>query len=506
MIDSVEDFLHALRRSRLMNPAQLNGLRSPPFEGIEDPHVFAEELVQRGWLTFYQVEQLMEGNDRELVLDSYRLLKLLGEGGLCQVFKALDTRNQNVVALKVLHPELRSNAEVLEQLRLEMAVIAKLGHPAFVKAVDVQLEGARYYFAMEYVAGMDLAKLLASAGPLPVGQGSDFIRQACLGLQYAYEQGLVHRDIKPSNLMAPYKGEQLRILDIGLARLEWSYAEPGLEATPSPATPARGVALMGTPDYVAPEQALNPDEADIRSDIYSLGCTFFHLLTGQPPYPGASLSRKLLQHQQAPVPLAHQLRPDVPPELTEVIRKMMAKQPGDRFRTPAAAAVALAPFTAVPGQKLNVEHFRSPESIEEDELLQLAKQQATAAAAAEPAVAPPKRESKTVAIPFGSPGFPERRAHARRGGNLTAVLAAADPKGKDVNKGYVLDRSATGLGLLLADPLEIGTQIYVRPDQPQHATRWTVAKVIYCFQERIRWRVGCAFTRELKWDELRLFG
>src|SRR5262249_20333518 len=137
-----------------------------------------------------------------------------------------------------------------------------------------------------------------------------------LGVQYAYEQGLVHRDVKPANLLAPYEGQHIRILDIGLARLEWNYEPNSLSSPPKSLTE-----VMGTPDYIAPEQAINSQQADIRADIYSLGCTSYPLLTGQPPFPGKSLTKKLLDHQQTPAPSVRQIRPELPPALAAVVLK-----------------------------------------------------------------------------------------------------------------------------------------------------------------------------------------
>jgi serine/threonine protein kinase len=217
-------------------------------------------------------------------------------------------------------------------------VVSQLSHPNIVKAFDVEQAHGRHYYAMEYVHGTDLAKLLKLSGPLPVGQAADFTRQAALGLQHAHKRGLVHRDIKPANLMLVDGGQVIKILDLGLARLP-----AGEQQGPGEGLTQDG-SIIGTPDYQAPEQAKNPRSADIRADIYSLGCTFYFLLTGEPPFSGNSVLEKVLNHQRKDAPPITDVRKDVPGELCRVVQKMMAKQPADRYQTPVEVALALASF------------------------------------------------------------------------------------------------------------------------------------------------------------------
>jgi serine/threonine-protein kinase len=194
-----------------------------------------------------------------------------------------------------------------------------------------------HYFAMEYVRGTDLGKLVQLSGPVPLRQAGDYIRQAALGLQHVHEHGLVHRDVKPQNLLVSPTGV-VKILDLGLARLREPQA--GL---PAPANLTREGIVIGTPDYLAPEQAQDARSVDIRADIYSLGCTFHYLLTGQPPFPGGSVAQKLMRHQKEKLP-AMPVRPGVNPPIKGVLETMMAKRPDDRYQTPAEVASALAPF------------------------------------------------------------------------------------------------------------------------------------------------------------------
>ena len=195
---------------------------------------------------------------------------------------------------------------------------------------------------MEYVEGTDLGKMVKQHGPLPVRQACDYVRQAALGLQHVHERGLVHRDIKPSNLLLTAREGLVKVLDLGLARLQVSGDGQGETKTLT----EQGTLMMGTPDYMAPEQAISLHDVDIRADVYSLGCTLFYLLTGQSPYPGGTLAQKLMRHQQAPLPSLQQFRTDVPPDLEPILGRMLAKQPPQRYQTPAELAIHLTALLA----------------------------------------------------------------------------------------------------------------------------------------------------------------
>jgi serine/threonine protein kinase len=224
-----------------------------------------------------------------------------------------------------------------------MQAAQQLNHPNIVKAIDVDLSGQRHYFAMELVDGVDLQRIVELTGPLPVFRACQYARQAALGLQHAHELGLVHRDIKPANLLLVDPDHQIKILDFGLTRLtltKGSGVDLNLTVEGS---------LIGTADYLAPEQARNPSGVDIRADIYSLGCTLFFLLAGSPPFPSGSALQKVYKHQrEEPNPSLVEIRPEVSTELASVVKRMMAKLPEERFRFPAAMAAALAPFARDP--------------------------------------------------------------------------------------------------------------------------------------------------------------
>jgi len=338
---STNSLVDALRQFRLLEPVQLEEVTSSLLARFPEAKALAGELIQRGWLTPFQANQLLQGRGQGLVLGAYVLLERLGKGGMGQVFKARHTLMKRIVALKVIRADRLDRPEALGRFRQEMEAAAKLAHANVVFAHDAALVEEGYLLAMEYVEGIDLARLLKQSGRLPPALASAYVRQAALGLQHAHERGLVHRDVKPSNLILAGRQGVVKILDLGLALLG-----PDRERGIADAALTGEGAVMGTPDYIAPEQALNSHTVDIRADVYSLGCTLYHLLTGQPPFPGGSLTEKVLKHQQAePEPVEH-LCPDMPPDLALVIRKMMAKRPRDRHQTPRGVAEALAPFTS----------------------------------------------------------------------------------------------------------------------------------------------------------------
>jgi serine/threonine protein kinase len=354
-VDSLATFVDSLMTNRLLQPDQLNKVTSELMTRIRDARALARELVQRGWLTVYQVNQIFQGHARDLVLGHYRILDMLGEGGVSKVYRAFHTNKRIPVALKVVRKELLSNTEAIRQFQQETKTIATLSHPNIVQTVEADAIGGTHFFAMEYIEGIDLGKLVRLSGPLPIIVSCDFIRQAALGLQHAHERCLVHRDIKPANLFLitptgtdptvdPLKslqvGAQIKILDWGLADIRVPAAAGKQEA----ANTLMREETIGTADYLAPEQAVDATKVDIRADIYSLGCAFYYLLTSQPPFPGGSLLQKLLKHREAPPPSINEKRPEAPPGLAAVLQKMVAKKPEDRYRTPASVAAALSGF------------------------------------------------------------------------------------------------------------------------------------------------------------------
>jgi serine/threonine protein kinase len=270
-------------------------------------------------------------------LGRYQLLDKLGQGGMGEVYLAHDASLDRSVALKLLPHVSVHDPDALARFRREARALAKLSHPGIVQAFDSDSADGRHFLVMEYVEGHSLGRLLKEHGRLPPGLAADYIRQAALALQHAHERGLIHRDLKPSNLLVTPQG-QVKLLDLGLARF--------LQDQVGDANLTREGAGMGTPDYCAPEQYRDAHRADGRADVYALGCTLYHLLTGHVPFPGTSLSEKYRAHdEQEPQPVGESC-PEVPVGLVAVLRRMMAKRPQDRFRSAGEAAAALAPFVA----------------------------------------------------------------------------------------------------------------------------------------------------------------
>jgi eukaryotic-like serine/threonine-protein kinase len=358
--------MDALRQHSLLSAAQLAQLPNMTKGRCANARGFCKLLLQRGWLSVYQVNQLLAGKGHELTIGPYYVVDKLGQGGLSSVFKGRHREHGNLVAIKIIKPEVFASPEGRQQFLQEVEAMARLDHPNIVQFCDADQFKDTFYFAMEYVDGTDMGKVVRLSGALPVHEACDYIRQAALGLQHAFERNLIHRDIKPVNLFLTHVPEEapkqsvfatrqdlaremnqgkatvrmkplIKILDWGLASLR---NPKGVVCDDDIAT-----SVVGTADFLSPEQARNANTVDIRGDIYSLGCSLYFLLTGQAPFPNGTLMQKILQHQQNdPMPL-DVFREDLPAGLTTILSRMMAKQPDDRFQTPASAAMALQPFT-----------------------------------------------------------------------------------------------------------------------------------------------------------------
>jgi hypothetical protein len=267
--------------------------------------------------------------------ERYRVVRLLGAGGMGAVYEAEHRVLKRPVALKVINRAYTARPAAVERFRREVRAAARLSHPNIVTTHDAEDAGDTHFLVMEYVAGVSLGRLVKERGPLPVAAACACVRQAALGLQHAHERGMVHRDVKPDNLIRCADGT-VKVLDFGLAVLT---AERGGGLTDTDV-------VMGTADYMAPEQAADARTADIRADVYSLGCTLYYLLTGKAPYPAPTSVLKILAHREQPLPSIRRACPAVPPELAAVMARLLAKRPEDRYATPCEVAAALAPFTA----------------------------------------------------------------------------------------------------------------------------------------------------------------
>ncbi len=342
-----EDFARVVVTSGLLSAEDLQTFwnQLPEDQRPNEAAAYANLLVQKSLLTEYQKNELLAGRDKNLVLGNYVILAKLGQGGMGMVLKAIHRRMERVVAIKVMSPEGMKSPDAVQRFHREVKAAAKLSHPNIVAAHDADEAKGTHFLVMEYVEGTDLSILVKKNGPFPVDQAVRSIIQAARGLEFAHKRGVIHRDIKPANLLLDNEGT-VKILDMGLARIDNSVGGSsegaGLTST--------GM-IMGTVDYMSPEQAMDTKIADARSDIYSLGCSLYYLLTGRCLYDGDTVMKKLMAHQNAAIPsltsvsrkplrnggATAKIAPsdfdasgESFPALEAVFHRMVAKRPGDR--------------------------------------------------------------------------------------------------------------------------------------------------------------------------------
>ena len=325
---TVESFLNLVRQSRLVDADRLEQLVATlPADG--DSQSVADALVAAEALTDWQADKLLKGKHKGFFLGKYRLQSLLGKGGMSSVYLADHVLMRRRCAIKVLPHNKVNDTSYLERFHREAQAVASLDHPNIVRAYDVdrEVDGTTeiHFLVMEYVKGHSLQDLIVDGGPRSYRDTADYIRQSAHGLSHAHEAGLVHRDIKPANLLVDLEGV-VKILDLGLARFFD-------ESDENPITLRHDEKVLGTADYLAPEQALDSHQVDARADIYSLGCTMYFLLTGHPPFNEGTLAQRLMWHQTKSPPEISEIRADVPERIAEIVSTMMAKDADNRFQT-----------------------------------------------------------------------------------------------------------------------------------------------------------------------------
>jgi serine/threonine-protein kinase len=379
-----DTFFNHLRQSGLLSGKAIDEAAAG-FSGTASGRAIARALVAKKRLTRFQARMLLAGRPNRLSVGPYQILEQLGRGVTGPVFKAMDTAMDRVVAIKVIHPRVLKDSGLAFDLFLrEVRAAAQMHHPGIVTARDAGVTEGRHFLVMEYIDGPSLQHLVQTSGPLPVGLACDLMRQAAEALQYAHDKGIVHRDIKPANLLIAHASSfhltgvtgdlrtqisssgstvvpkqeigkkedsgnegcapTVKLIDFGLARM----CQAGIASAHATIKVEPGT-VWGTVDYIAPEQAENIHAADIRSDLYSLGCTFYFALTGQVPFPGGNDLEKLVQHLLYQAPSVSVLRPEVPAAIAAIIQRLMAKQRARRFQTPAELARELASISRTSG-------------------------------------------------------------------------------------------------------------------------------------------------------------
>jgi eukaryotic-like serine/threonine-protein kinase len=368
---SVAAFLRHLEMSRLVESATMERIRLRFGSSLkDDANDCARVLAREGVITPYQAKKLLTGHTQGFFLGQFRILRRLGEGGMGKVYLAVRERDGQRFALKVLPPsKAQEDEHTLKRFRREMELSRRVMHPNVALTVEVGVEGAAHFMVVEYVPGDTLYHVVkrthGGSGPMRVPDAARYFLQAIDGLEAAHDAGVIHRDIKPSNLMVTPEGGA-KVLDLGLARMAGEDKNPLTHAN----------AVVGTLDYASPEQLGNAARADRRSDLYSLGCTLYFALTGQPPFEGGDIVNKIFRHRmEEPEPI-EKLAPGVPQAFGAIVRKLMAKEPAERYQTCAELRRDLARWTdpdrvrALSGAVGETARaFRPPPpSLEEDDL------------------------------------------------------------------------------------------------------------------------------------------
>jgi serine/threonine protein kinase len=404
---SIDEFIKLVRKSGMVDEPRLEAyLEKLKQSGSvpTDVRKLAGAMVRDSVLTYFQAEQFLIGKWRGFTIGKYKLLERIGFGGMGQVFLCEHMYMRRRVAIKVLPPTKAEEPAALGRFYREARAAAALDHANIVRTHDIDQDGNLHFLVMEYVDGSSMLDIIKKTGPMDVTRATHYTWQSLRGLGEAFRVGVIHRDIKPGNILIDRAG-MAKILDMGLARfyhsdddmLTLKYDEKS---------------VLGTADYVAPEQTVNSHEVDVRADIYSLGATFYFLLAGHPPFPDGTIAQKLIAHQtKEPTPI-RQLRPEVPEGIAEVLHKMLAKSVEDRYQTPEEVYEALLPL--IPAE------IPPPPEEEMPQLSPAAREQVGAPAASASA----RQDSSIVRAGFGQRSG---RMGASTSGRSTAPATTLPP-------------------------------------------------------------------------------
>jgi serine/threonine protein kinase len=337
---TTDELVQRLRRSGLVPVPEMDAFVAELPGGLA-PQDVLDRMVADRMLTPFQADRLAVGKYKGFLLGGYVILDKIGSGGMGQVYLAEHANMRRLVAVKVMPAGIvAEDAVARERFLREARAAAVLNHPNIVRVFDLNREGGLPYLVMEYIDGLSLQALVTASGPVAPGAAADYARQVALGLHHAHEKGMVHRDIKPGNVLVDRHGVA-RLLDLGLVR--------NLQDIDTRLTSQfGGQSILGTADYLAPEQAIDSSKVDTRADVYSLGATLYFLLAGHPMFPEGRTAQKLMWQQWKDPPPIRELKPDVPDGLAEAVHKAVAKKPEDRYQTPQEMADALLPFAVGP--------------------------------------------------------------------------------------------------------------------------------------------------------------
>lgn len=327
-MSTAANFLELVRQSQLISPDELNAAfaafesASAKVKGDATAADLARHLIRSSLITTWQADKLLSGKNKGFFLGKYKLLEPLGVGGMSFVYLAENQLLGQRRAIKVLPKSKVTDSSYLERFYREARAAAQLNHPNIVRTFDIDQQGDQHYMVMEFIDGEDLSSLVKRVGPLPINDAVDYLRQSAAALQHAHQAGLIHRDVKPGNLLLN-KQRQVKLLDLGLAKFTDQLSN---------LTVVHNETLMGTADFLSPEQALHSHLVDRRADIYSLGGTFYFFVAGHPPFPDGTVAQRLVRHQSVEPPTLASLRPDCPAFLSQLCEWMMRKKVEDRCR------------------------------------------------------------------------------------------------------------------------------------------------------------------------------